>query len=168
MNRTMQLVVIFVSGRKAAVKVARNTSVDVLLATVAKQCQNRCSTRFVTASGKELQRNRLLSDYNLQSGSLLIESPDLRGGMHNGGGGTGDGAGAGFTGVGAGSAHAGQQDDKNYAFQAALMASLQQPETASTQPPIAVKQGSKREYEGEGNAHEQDSKRRGVAADGEF
>ena len=92
---------------------------------------------------------------------MLIESPDLRGGMHNGGG-TGDGAGAGFTGmdagVGAGSAHAGQQDDKNYAFQAALMASLQQPETASTQPPIAVKQGSKREYEGEGNAHEQDSK----------
>ena len=152
-------------------KVPRASRVDVLVATVAKQCQHRCSTRFVTASGKELQRNRLLSDYNLQSGSMLIESPDLRGGMHNGGG-TGDGAGAGFTdvgaGVGAGSAHAGQQDDKNYAFQAALMASLQQPETASTQPPIAVKQGSKREYEGEGNVHKQDSKRRGVAADGEF
>ena len=169
----MQLVVIFVSGRKAVVKVPRASRVDVLLATVAKQCQNRCSTRFVTASGKELQRNRLLSDYNLQSGSMLIESPDLRGGMHNGRGGTGDGAGAGFTGVGAGvgagSAHAGQQDDNNYSFQAALMASLQQPETASTQPPIAVKQaGSKREYEGEGNVHEQDSKRRGVAADGEF
>ena len=168
-KRTMQLVVIFVSGRKAVVKVPRASRVDVLLATVAKQCQNMCSTRFVTASGKELQRNRLLSDYNLQSGSLLIESPDLRGGMHNGGG-TGDGAGAGFTGVGAGvgagSAHAGQQDDNNYSFQAALMASLQQPETASTQPPIAVKQaGSKREYEGEGNVH--DSKRRGVAADGE-
>ena len=71
--------------------------------------------------------------------------------------------------VGAGSAHAGQQDDNSSAFQAALMASLQQPETASTQPPVAVKQSSKREYEGEGNnAHEQDSKRRGVAADGEF
>ena len=84
--------------------------------------------------------------------------------MHNGGG-TGDGAGAG---AGAGSAHAGQQDDNNYSFQAALMASLQQPETASTQPPIAVKQaGSKRKYEGKGNVHEQDSKRRGVAADGE-
>ena len=101
-KRTMQLVVIFVSGRKAVVKVPRASRVDVLLATVAKQCQNMCSTRFVTASGKELQRNRLLSDYNLQSESLLIESPDLRGGMHNGGGGTGDGAGAGFTGVGAG------------------------------------------------------------------
>merc|ERR1712137_654550 len=120
MNRTMQLVVIFVSGRKAVVKVPRNTKVDVLLATVAKQCQNRCSTRFVTAAGKELQQKRLLSDYHLQSGSLLIESPDLRGGMHKSGD-TGDGAGAGFTGVGAGvgagsdtgipvSAH-GQQDD---------------------------------------------------------
>ena len=79
-KRTIQLVVIFVSGRKAVVKVPRASRVDVLLATVAKQCQNMCSTRFVTASGKELQRNRLLSDYNLQSGSLLIESPDLRGG----------------------------------------------------------------------------------------
>ena len=171
-KRTMQLVVIFVSGHKAVVKVPRASRVDVLLATVAKQCQNMCSTRFVTASGKELQRNRLLSDYDFQSGSMLFESPDLRGGMHNGRGGTGAGAGAGFTGVGAGvgagSAHDGQQDDKNYSFQAALMASLQQPETASTQPPIAVKNGSKREYEGEGNAHEQDSKRRGVAADGEF
>ena len=68
-KRTMQLVVIFVSGRKAVVKVPRASRVDVLLATVAKQCQHRCSTRrFVTASGKELQRNRLLSDYNLQSG----------------------------------------------------------------------------------------------------
>ena len=61
-KRTMQLVVIFVSGRKAVVKVPRASRVDVLLATVAKQCQNMCSTRFVTASGKELQRNRLLSD----------------------------------------------------------------------------------------------------------
>ena len=37
-KRTMQLVVIFVSGRKAVVKVPRASGVDVLLATVAKQC----------------------------------------------------------------------------------------------------------------------------------
>ena len=164
----MQLLVVFVNGRKAVVKVPRAASVDMLLAQVTKKFSSR-SQRFVTAAGKELQRKRLLSDYHLQSGSLLIESPDLRGGMHKSGD-TGDGAGAGFTGVGAGvdagSAHAGQQDDNNYSFQAALMASLQQPETVSTQPPIAVKQaGSKHEYEGEGNVH--DSKRRGVAADGE-